>query len=545
MPKLRSAFTLGGVSAEADNLLEEAFFQSSDYDVISSREDPRCFLVGRTGSGKSAALNRLEEQHPGHVIRINPENLALPYITNLQLIKNLDVLDVNLDLFWRALWKHVFVISIIRHRYHITSQVTRQNVFRNLRDRISSDPGKRQALDYLENFEDKFWDETNVLIQRITESFSKRFDDEVAFRSTMPTLGFRLDKKSENETFVETHRDEVDKFQRIVNDTQLPRLNTMLSVLNENILDSEQNFTYIVIDDLDREWVDERIANDLIRCLFWTVFDLKRIKNLKVLVALRTNIFKELDFARRSGGQEDKLRALVLDMKWSHQDLETMLDDRTAISAARAGLSAKCLSELLPNGNATMGKPVKYIIDRTLLRPRDAITFANECFAVGLGKNKLAWTDIHAAERDYSMNLLLSLRDEWKGTYPGIDKVVEKFRGSPSTMTKDELSLRLDEAILLLSDRTFSGVRWLTDVSSEMWAARPGPIEFHVYQPLLEVLFSTGLIGCSTNDPSDSVFYYDDPKFVSRATSLDKTNFFTLHRGFHSGLEARDPRRNN
>lgn len=129
-PKFKSVFTLGGVSAEADNLLEEAFFNSSDYNVISSKTEPRCFIIGRTGSGKSAALQRLEEEHVGHVIRINPENLALPYITNLQLIRRLDGLGVNLDLFWTMLWKHVLLVEIIRHRYHVDSPAAKQNFLR-------------------------------------------------------------------------------------------------------------------------------------------------------------------------------------------------------------------------------------------------------------------------------------------------------------------------------------------------------------------------------------------------------------------------------
>ena len=109
----------------------------------------------------------------------------------------------------------------------------------------------------------------------------------------------------------EVKSETVERFQRIVNETQLPRLNKMMEVLGDDILESFQNYTYVIIDDLDRDWVDETIANDLIRCLFRAVHDLARVKYLKVLVALRTNIFEELDFRRRTGGQEEKFRALL------------------------------------------------------------------------------------------------------------------------------------------------------------------------------------------------------------------------------------------
>jgi len=102
--------------------------------------------------------------------------------------------------------------------------------------------------------------------------------------------------------------------------------------LDEEILD-EQHSTYVVIDDLDRDWVDDSLANDLIRCLFRTVLDLKRVKHLKVLVALRTNIFQELDFGRRSGGQEEKFRSLVLQVRWTKATLIHVLDERVKVAS--------------------------------------------------------------------------------------------------------------------------------------------------------------------------------------------------------------------
>lgn len=125
-PRLRSTFTLGGEQAEADALLDGAFYESDDFLVLSSCEDKRCFVVGRTGSGKSAVLRRLEEINLDHVIRINLEDLSLPYITNLQAIRYLDALEINLDNFWTTLWKHVLLVEIIRHRYKVNSPAAKQ-----------------------------------------------------------------------------------------------------------------------------------------------------------------------------------------------------------------------------------------------------------------------------------------------------------------------------------------------------------------------------------------------------------------------------------
>ncbi len=204
--------------------------------------------------------------------------MALPYITNLQVIRYLDALEINLDTFWTTLWKHVLLVEIIRHRYRIDSPVAKQNFLANLRDRVKRDQAKRAALDYLDEYEGRFWCEADERVREITDKFTKRFDAEGGVDVGAGPARFKGGGKGASETSSETRAQHVDRFQRIVNDTQLARLYKMMTVLDEEVLDSAQHYTYVVIDDLDRDWVDERIANDLIRCLFRTVLDLKRYR---------------------------------------------------------------------------------------------------------------------------------------------------------------------------------------------------------------------------------------------------------------------------
>lgn len=540
-PRLQSGFTLGGEQAEADPLLEEAFIESSDYRVMAAKDDPRCYVIGRTGSGKSAALQAIEERSATHVVRINPEDLSLPYITDLHVIRYLDSLDVNLDLFWIALWKHVLLVEIIRHRYTVDSQDAKQRFLQNLRQKISRDSAKKAALDYLDEFEGKFWCETDERVREITDKFTERIDTGGEVGGS--ALGLKAGAKATSsvEDSSETKTQQAERYQRIVNETQLSKINKMIAVLDEDILDP-QHFTYILMDDLDRDWIDERLANDLIRCLFRTVLDLKRVKNLKVLVALRTNIFQELDFGRRSGGQEEKFRSLVLQVQWTRHDLQHLLDERVRLAAPKIGLEATSMQELLPHSNRTRGNPIEYLFDRTLLRPRDAIAFANECLRVGVGKTRLSWDDLRQAEAEYSAKRLLALRDEWKGTYPGIDSVLAVFRGSPSRLDKADLQARLEEIMLLLSDPSFPGVRWLTDASEAMWSAGGAETWFEVYQPLLRILFNVGVLGMAIRPSAAPVFSLDDPLVVESQTSVDKVQHFFIHRTYHLALDVRTSR---
>jgi len=147
--RLTADFNLGGEQAEADPLLEAAFYESSIYRAIASRENRHCFLIGRTGSGKSAILQRLEEVHPDHVIRIDPEDLSLPYILDLGVVKHLAALDVHLDPLFNALWKHIFIVELIRHRYQVDTAESKRSVLAGLMERIKRDPSKQRALEYL------------------------------------------------------------------------------------------------------------------------------------------------------------------------------------------------------------------------------------------------------------------------------------------------------------------------------------------------------------------------------------------------------------
>jgi hypothetical protein len=291
----------------------------------------------------------------------------------------------------------------------------------------------------------------------------------------------------------------------------------------------------VVIDDLDRDWVDERLGNDLIRCLFRTVLDLKRVRNLKILVGLRTNIFEELRFGR-TGGQEEKFRSLVLNMRWNAAELEAMLNERVRAAAVLSGVNFTGLKDLLPPRNKTRGDAIDFILQRTLLRPRDAISYLNECLAAAGGKSRLTWDTIQGAEKDYSRKRLLALRDEWKLNYPDIDRVFHCFRGVSERMTISELDERLDDVMLLLSDGSFGGLRWLMDLSRAMWEGTENDAGWRsVYGPLATLLYSFGFIGFfRASGPS---VYVTSESTSAVEADLPNAAGFAVHPAYRRALE--------
>ena len=530
----RRRFSLGGEQAEADPLLHESFYATSQYEMIASRDDPKCFLVGRTGSGKSAMLQQIEEDHTGHVIRITPEDLSLPYIAGLGGIKHLVDNEVHLAPFFSALWKHIFLVEIIRHRYSVHSPAAKQNFLTTLRDIIAQDRSKLAALEYLNDFGDKFWCETDERVREITERFEQQVKAEAGISSS--PIGIGAGVETTGLRTVEHRSELTERYQKIVNDTQMPRLNKMITVLNEDILNSPQHFTWIVIDDLDRDWVDDAIVNDLIMCLFGAVVEMKKVRNLKILVALRTNIFTTLDFASKKG-QEEKFRALTTRVRWVPDDISGMLDERVRVASSRFGSpELKSVRDILPPHNTRRGDALDFVLRRTMMRPRDALAFLNTCHELSGGRPRVTWDTLNDAEPHYSHNRLLALRDEWKPSYPGLDEVFGVFTGCPTVLSPAVFRERLDDVAMLLASSSFPGRDWLMEATEGVWDATGEEDRgLNPFRPLVEVLFNIGFIGFRQASPK-AIFSQDQPDFLVPHHAFESIAGFVVHPAFWARL---------
>lgn len=541
MPKaIRSNFTFGALMAEGDPLLSAAYWDNGDYESVASFDDPRRFIIGRTGSGKSALFQHLEEHYPHKVVRIVPENLSLPYITNLDVIRQLLSLGVHLEPFLKALWKHVIVVEILRHRYQITSPEIKRNTILMLIERLKRDPAKVKAIEYLNEFGDKFWCEADERVKQIAESFQKKITSSGEIGASAGGLGLKGAGNMEQTASQEVHRETVAKYQRIVNETQLPRLNQMINILHNEILESPQHRTYLVIDDLDKEWVDETLSNLLIRCLFQAVIDMQPVKHLKIVVALRTNLFQQLNFGGQSqGGQEEKFRGLRLFIRWTKNDLRSLLENRAEAACHLYQIEpSKTLSELLPPPDPTHGDSLSYILSRTLMRPRDAILYLNECAREATGKDAISWDDILHAEQQYSEERVLALRDEWKDPYLDIDKVFECFRRRPWQLNRSELTQILDDVALLLESQTFRGPHWLTPLCEQLWSGGSNQRTWNeLYGPLVNLLCNLSFLGVAQTPVKTATYSYMNPNQVQLPGEIQESTIFEVHPAFRKGLD--------
>ena len=364
--RFKSNFTFGSSTAEDDNLLLSAYFDNGDFEAIKSYQDPRCFVIGRTGSGKSAALRYLEETFPTKILRVVPENLSFPYITNLSVVRELTQLGVHLEPFFKALWKHVIVVEVLKRRYGVSSEEKKNNILVQLKEKFSRDNSKIRALDYLEEFGDKFWCDTDERVKQIAETFEEKIKGSAGLNVKPYGVGLEAGRDRESTYLISEKVELANKYQRIVNETQLPRLNQMVTILNNSILDSEHHYTYLIIDDLDKQWVEDDLSNTLVRCLLETVMDLQKVRNLKVLVALRNNIFEQLGYEKITSGQEEKLRSKILHIRWTKKDLIGLLQTRADAASKYYELEPpKKLEEILPGELKNKESALEFILGRT------------------------------------------------------------------------------------------------------------------------------------------------------------------------------------
>lgn len=188
---------------------------------------------------------------------------------------------------------------------------------------------------------------------------------------------------------------------------------------------------YILIDNLDEDWAESDTRYRFIRALIEETKALRhKLPQIKVVSALRRDLLDIVFDKTRGGGfQEEKYEAYMLPLQWSKLDLTELITKRIREVYKRTYTNeAVEISDVFPsptNGQSA----VDYMIERTLMRPRDVIQYVNECFKVAMDRERISWNVIRSAESQYSSRRLNALNDEWFEIYPALDTTIEILRG--------------------------------------------------------------------------------------------------------------------
>lgn len=522
--------SIGEADAEHDEqFLADCFVDIGDYEVIENTGTPQSIILGRTGIGKSALIEHLENNSE-RVIRIEPEALALRHISNSTILNFFEDLGVNLDIFYNLLWQHTFAVELIKHKYNIDSDQAKTNFIDNISALISGNIKKQQALKYIEDWGDKFWVDTETRIKEFTDkletNLKSSIDSNVPGINISGQAGIALSEEQKSEV--------IHYAKKVVSSVQIEKLSKIVSLLAEDIFNDPQQKTYIIIDRLDENWVDDNLRYKLIKSLIETIKKFRNIKTVKIVITLRTDLLQRvLDKTRDSGFQPEKYNSFFLRMEWNKEQLKDLLDRRiNQLLKYKYTSTNVYFDDIFPN-KIDKTTSLDYIIERTLLRPRDAIMFVNECLTVAQGKTEITNSIIKQAEQSYSLGRFDSLKFEWQVEHPMLDAYIELLHDKSSRFKVNTISdAELELLILELAEiPEETGDMAVKSAHSYMKSEYPASTAYmkQIRKNVLFILYKIGVIGIKVDGTSSVKWGHDRTQNLT-PKMIEVTSIVYIHK---------------
>lgn len=522
---------IGAPDAETDEqMLSACFVDNGSLDLIRSTDSPASIVVGRTGTGKSATVIRLA-QIEANVVRLAPLDLAFRYIENSTVMRFFQEAGVNLDLFYRLLWRHALITELLKKRYQFTDSAAISRWFDTLFGRLKRDSGRERALRYLRKWGDKFWQDTELRMREVAE----RVESELQSSIEGSTFIGKVSSGGALKLSEEERSEVISRGSTVVNAIQLRELTDLLEFLADEVFNDPQKHFYITLDHLDEDWVGSRIKLKLIRALIEEVKAFRKIRTVKIVVALRQDLLEQVYNETRDGGfQEEKYEAYYARIKWARDDLVELIRKRINEVFRRkyTGTSIDIV-DVFPKKRGDL-EAVDYIIERTFSRPRDVIAYVNECLAEAEGRPRISWSVLQSAEEKYSKKRLKSLYDEWLQAYPSLRVLTEMLEGIPESFTRSAISSSvIDNAIVRISELNSS------DEIISLAESMCSPESHHTHGDFLSasllLFYHVGIIGVKMSAESPYQWAYQDGESFTRG-DMKRAVHFKIHKMFWRAL---------
>lgn len=534
----RKGFKIGEPAAEADtDFLTSCFINNGIVAVATDVHMKQCVLLGRTGSGKSAIIQHIIETQD-NVIPINPENLALANISNSSVLNFFEAAGVHMDSFYKLLWKHIFTTELIKVKYNINNG----NDLSRFRQLLSGfgrvDNTKKAALDYLNQWGDRFWiDEehrTTQLTQKLERNLELNIGADIYGKAKLGAKGLR-DLTEEEKQDVVQHGQTA-----IVDRSQMASLDNVVKVLSENVFNDRNNVWYICIDSLDDDWADDKIRFKLIKALFETIKSLRSMVNVKIIITMRVDLIESLfDSISSPGFQSEKFSGYFLPMKWTKKELTDLLSKRVDyLFEHRYTNKTVHINDVI--ARKVNGKPsgIDYILDRTFLRPREAISFFNKCMEMAEGQSYITEEDIKRAEYNYSSERVVALCEEWSRQYPYLRDFLDFLR-----KMKDGV-----EVAHLITPKFENFCETFFEKSQEnnypfSEEAENAFLDMQKYgltfmRSILSVLYKVGVVGLKLSPEDRRVFSFSENVRIEKH-HIERTTRVYVHKAFWVALSIR------
>jgi len=443
-----SGIDFGAPAAERDieRGLEEYFVESEAYNRV--RLGSRRIVIGARGIGKSAifqVLARRERDAGTYVIELSPEDYSYELLS--QTMASEDRGSWAKIGAYAVAWKYLIYVLIMKEiskkRLHLKKGAA-NSIYKYIRDNHSNQQASKLSalISYLKRLE-------GVKIGKYEASLKAR----------------ELEKLYKLE---EIHH-------------LLPALREVAS--NRRVI--------VLVDELDRGWDSSEDARAFVAGLFQACISVNSIHdNLRVYMSLRQELYEDVP-ALYDDAQ--KYRDLIETIHWNDSSLLKLIAKRIQHSMpALAGFDDQtCWNSLFSAIPSSWGsQSFRYMIDRTLYRPREIIQFctlAIECSRESQQGLPLKHAVIREAEQIYSAERTKDIAAEYRFQYPGLMNVVEAFRGRTQTLDREDLEFLCLE--LITGDIPSGGTGgWLDNCTPDA---------------LIEILWNTGFLRVETGRDAD------------------------------------------
>ena len=472
-------------SAEREENLDDYYVDNDYYQSAIDPNSKKAFFVGRTGVGKTAILKKAEtEKTPKkNIISIDPEDFAFKIMERSFVLEKLTVLNINLDLFYKTMWKYIFITEILKEIYGRREK----NWFQTQILKFSSDPVAVRAYKFLQENNEL---ESGLSFNEKIEKIINKLEQSVEAKVSLGVIEVNYSAKFSREEERRIH-DAIQEF-------EFTDINYFMKHLDEKVLNKYRFL--ILVDDLDKNWIQNKIGINFTRCLFETIFEINNSKHLRLLVSLRTNLFNQLEFSQR-----EKFTPYIDYLSWSEDKIKNIIEKRfKAIGIANKHDVWKFIfPKEIAVDNQRKFKTFDYLLHRSNMRPRDILLFISYAIGNSIGKNNITMDAIIKAEESYSKDRLHALEDEWRNPYLDTGKIFDFFHRCRHKLEKSTfMSIVENIAIDVLEKEDAKKLgKW-------SWIIEGGYIDRESWNSykLINLLYHVGFIGVKESS-SSSVQY--------------------------------------
>jgi hypothetical protein len=435
-------------------------------------------------------------------------------------------LGVNLDIFYRLLWRHVFTVELLKNHFQINSEEAKRTFLQKFSDLFKNQKQKK-ALEYLENWGKEFWQETEYRIKEITNKLESEIQANIGTTVPGMNIGIGALKKITDDQKSEI----VKRSQEVVNKVQIRQLSDIIDLIDEVLTDPQKKY-YILIDRLDEGWIEDTLRYKLIRALIETIKDFRKVRFAKIIIAVRQDLLERVfRLVRSAGFQEEKYESMYLRVSWSKTQLAEIMDKRLNRLIQSRYTSQKIqLHDILPS-KVESQESVDYILERTMMQPRDVIHFINKCIQQAIDRKSITATLLKSAEGEYSRDRLRYLADEWAADYPDLIEFVKILRGFTTRFILKELTPKDCEEFCLnyTVEKLAEPYTSLSNMAKEVAYGNCSTGDF--VKRVFQLFYKTGIVGLKVEAQDTYIWSSARQKGVS-LPEIDGETKIMIHPAF-------------